>query len=483
MGRSSRLILVASLVFALFALWQAYLEYSNYSSVRSTLPTSPFDPLIGYRIGTMDTPSSSPTAIPRAIATSRGVRTAYHRNTATVTPTVVASNTPSPITEPSATPLPTHIPTASPTSPTSGETGIRFTVEPLDATWNDTVTVSWEVPNAESNIRVAFRNPHVETFFSSNAGEWGDLPPKGSRTVPLKDILGTVCQSREVVWELSLYYPFDDEPITNAVSTTVTYPDVPLSLTSISLSANPAPAHHPITLTWEGTGGTNLSWFGNSGIDNFGVDAGKHWRELRLEGASGTTSWTLNRHTPSNVYRYNYSMPGLPGICGTIALQMTCPFDYWIDEPELRLEESCPTSPPIAIPAAYQRFERGIMVWDSDLKMIHVLFDDGTNYFMSDEWQGNVITYAETPPTGLILPQQGFGNLWVTNEEVRSKLGWATTPEQGYSMTRQRVKNTYGSYFVGYAISGPIYFTLPTEQVVRVGVGEYYNGWGWTTLN
>lgn len=484
MGRSSRLILVASLVFALFALWQAYLEYSNYSSVRSTLPTQPFDPLLGYRIGTLETPSPSPTVIPRASATSRGERASYHRNTATAT--TEASPTPLPTLRPTTTPSPTPLPTTvpSPSPQPSDDGSIRFTVEPPNATWNDTVTVSWEVPNLEGSLVIKYYNPALETFAFRNVGEWYGLSSKGSQTVVLKELFGGSCQSKEVVWEL-YYFPDETALATAPVTTTIAYPDVPVSLTSIGLTPNPVPAHHPITLTWEGIGGTKLDWYGVPRLDTFGATVGKHWQELRLTGNSGSTSWVLERHAPQRMFSYIYGTPGLPGICGTVELEMTCPFDDWYDEPELRTPESCPTSAPISIPAAYQTFEHGVMVWDGDLKTIHILYEDGSSEYWLDGWIGQPVTYPEIPPESLLLPQQGFGHLWVGYEEIRSKLGWATAPEQGYTMTRQQVKNEISTYW--YATVGHIYFTLPNGQVVRSYMSDYtglMNGAGeWVYLN
>lgn len=484
MGRSSRLILVASLVFALFALWQAYLEYSNYSSVRSTLPIQPFDPLIGYRLGTLETPSPGTTVIPRASATSRGVRTAYHRNTATST-VEVATPFPTlhPTTTPTTTPLPTTIPSPLP-QPTS-DGAIRFTIEPQVASWNDTVTISWEVPESIENPIIYHSNGIAPSTMLGWRNGWYELPRTGSRTVALKEIVGTSCQSNTVVWELGSFQA-EGEVIMEQVTTTISYPDVPLSLTSISLSPNPAPAHHPVTLTWEGIGGTNLDWYGNPRIDDFGATVGKHWQELRLTDSSGNTSWILNNHALTNTYTYRYSAPNLPGICGTVELEMTCPFDYWYDEPELRTAESCPTSVPISIPAAYQTFEYGVMVWDGELKTIHILYEDGSSEYWLDGWTGQPITYPEIPPEGLLLPQQGFGHLWVNNGgEIREKLGWATALEQGYTMTRQQVKNEISTYW--QVTVGHIYFTLPHGQVVRSYMSDYtglMNGRGeWLYLN
>jgi hypothetical protein len=474
MSMPVRLTIVLTLFLALFALWRAQVEYANYSTVLSTIPLHADDPLVVYEIGRLETATAAVTSTPLAThtATPAGIQTVFRPTTATVAalPSKVPSFTPLPAS--TATPAPTLTP--SPRPPDEEADEFYLTLDTLSANWDDRITVSWNVPDTTTSTAIHYWNEHLGyTLLSGTKGGWLDLAGEGSRTVPIMELLGTQCQSRFLVLELEAYQP-DGERLTERVTATIAYPGVPLALTSISVSPNPAPAYRSVTLTWEGQGGANMNWIGNSGIDDFGVDAAKHWRELRLSGASGTISWLLNRHALTNTYQYSYGTPRLPAICDTIDLQMTCPHTYWYDEPEQRTEASCPTSAPVTIPGAYQTFEQGVMVWDSDLKMIHILYHDGTSERHPDYWNGEPITYPETPPPGLLLPQQGFGYLWSNADFIPERLGWATAPEQGYMMTLQQVKNEIGGYLSNYEIRGPIYFSLPDGRVVRsFGAWQY----------
>lgn len=467
MGLSSRLLFVASLVFALFALWQARVEYLNYSSVLSTIPINGFDPSVLYEIASITTPTRQATTAPLPTSTLRGERTAFRLPI--VTPMLTHVPSPSPIPPTPSNPTPSKSPTPPTPSPTAQPTeGISFTIEPRNATWRDTVTISWKVSSEASGVSLIYRKPTIGSFAFMGGGDgWYELPTEGTRTVSLQELFGTGCQTPTVEWELTAYQA-DGDFLQEKLTSTISYADVPLALSSVSLSPHPAPAYAPVSMTWVGTGGSTFNWYGHSGIDEFGVDAGKHWRELRLTGSSGTASWVLYQHTARTEYGYRYGAPGLPSICGTVSLEMSCPYAYWFDEPAERMAESCPTSLPVTIPAAYQRFEHGVMVWDSGLKEIHILYDDGSNFNSEDYWLGGDITYPETPPFGMYLPQRGFGSVWVNNPAIQEKLGWATAPEQSYITTRQEVKNGRGDYLSGYEIYGPVYFTMPDGRAVRV---------------
>jgi hypothetical protein len=85
--------------------------------------------------------------------------------------------------------------------------------------------------------------------------------------------------------------------------------------------------------------------------------------------------------------------------------------------------------------AARQEFVRGTMIWRGDIGTIYVIGRDG-------RWEAYADTFAEgepeldpslVPPTGLYQPIRGFGKLWRSNQEVRERMGWALSKEQGYN--------------------------------------------------
>ena len=64
------------------------------------------------------------------------------------------------------------------------------------------------------------------------------------------------------------------------------------------------------------------------------------------------------------------------------------------------------------------------------------------------------------------MPVSGFGRVWGNIPEIRSRLGWATAPEQGYTMRVQRVEVTPSIYVL-------YYLTLPDGRVVGTGFGQW----------
>ena len=94
--------------------------------------------------------------------------------------------------------------------------------------------------------------------------------------------------------------------------------------------------------------------------------------------------------------------------------------------------------------AAYQRYERGFMIWRADTGAVLVFTGSqgGQTYEFAESDYGtrpdNTITNV---PAGFIVPISGFGKVWGNHDFVRDQLGWATGPEQAYEMTIE----SYGS--------------------------------------
>ncbi|MBN1286134.1 MAG: hypothetical protein JXB47_12120 [Anaerolineae bacterium] len=123
----------------------------------------------------------------------------------------------------------------------------------------------------------------------------------------------------------------------------------------------------------------------------------------------------------------------------------------------------CVVEPAASAEAAYQTFEYGAMVWYGATNSIYMLLNGGTGARFVDTWDGtSAITWDETPPDGLMLPARGFGWLWTQNAGVRDAAGWATAPEQGYTIQMQRgvVANNTPEQYV-------LYFTTPDGRTIR----------------
>jgi hypothetical protein len=97
------------------------------------------------------------------------------------------------------------------------------------------------------------------------------------------------------------------------------------------------------------------------------------------------------------------------------------------------IQLGCPLSDTSELFLAKQPFERGLMFWREDLRLIYVLYTDGSWGQYVDTYQEDQPPYDATivPPTGLYQPVRGFGRVWREEEGVRENLGWATSEEQG----------------------------------------------------
>ena len=93
----------------------------------------------------------------------------------------------------------------------------------------------------------------------------------------------------------------------------------------------------------------------------------------------------------------------------------------------------CPLADASQLFLAKQPFERGLMFWREDLRLIYVLYADGSWSRYMDTYREDQPSYDETivPPAGLYQPVRGFGRVWREEEGVREGLGWATAGEQG----------------------------------------------------
>lgn len=92
----------------------------------------------------------------------------------------------------------------------------------------------------------------------------------------------------------------------------------------------------------------------------------------------------------------------------------------------------CPTAPTAIVWAAYERFERGAMLWRSDTNLTYILYNDGTWELSNLAWDGREIPTRGEPPPGLYRPERGFGYVWGMRDDVFARLGWATMPEKGF---------------------------------------------------
>ncbi len=110
----------------------------------------------------------------------------------------------------------------------------------------------------------------------------------------------------------------------------------------------------------------------------------------------------------------------------------------------------CPPETHAPLYIAQQDFEHGFMFWISTQKTIWVLIDDPNNPAQGT-WQSYPDTFQdgepETDPTlnppsaNLYQPRRGFGKLWRNTPDLKSQLGWGTTPEFNLTTSYSYIPN------------------------------------------
>jgi anti-sigma factor RsiW len=80
-----------------------------------------------------------------------------------------------------------------------------------------------------------------------------------------------------------------------------------------------------------------------------------------------------------------------------------------------------------------QSFQGGLAIWRSDTREIYVLQRDGNTWSVHpDTWRpGDRISVDVPPPPGALVPAAGFGTVWRSRPEIKSRLGWAVYEPRG----------------------------------------------------
>ncbi|MCB8959145.1 MAG: hypothetical protein H6651_02445 [Ardenticatenales bacterium] len=218
-----------------------------------------------------------------------------------------------------------------------------------------------------------------------------------------------------------------------------------------------------IILSWGTSGATQVTlwWLVPTG------QLGEFW-EVPL---NGSFTYTI-RDTERNATNFMLTATNAAGnhTNVTLAVTLRCTGEWFIANPP----DICPYNPPLASQAAEQPFENGFMLWIAELDQIVVLFADGLSphyAIFTDEWNEGDPEIDPTlePPPGLYQPVRGFGLVWREGYgDVRSRLGWATQPEQAYSTLYQQT--SYWKYNETYirALNGGVWY-LKAER----------SGWEW----
>ncbi len=139
--------------------------------------------------------------------------------------------------------------------------------------------------------------------------------------------------------------------------------------------------------------------------------------------------------------------PGQPASASTRLVQA----EFTVD-----VQAPPPPDQTISVYSAFQQYEHGFMLWRSDNGSIDVFYGSGSASLYPATSFGNLPDNPYTNvPSGKVRPINGFGRVWGNFSAVRTSLGWATAPEQGFNST------------LVISRGAPISFTLPDGRVVH----------------
>jgi hypothetical protein len=80
-----------------------------------------------------------------------------------------------------------------------------------------------------------------------------------------------------------------------------------------------------------------------------------------------------------------------------------------------------------------QSFQGGLAIRRSDTREIYVLRREGNTWSVhQDTWRpGDRISVESAPPPGAMVPAAGFGSIWRSTPEIKTRLGWAVYEPRG----------------------------------------------------
>lgn len=129
--------------------------------------------------------------------------------------------------------------------------------------------------------------------------------------------------------------------------------------------------------------------------------------------------------------------------------------------------QACPSAPALAVFAAWQPFQGGIMLWFSDTRQIWVMTNaDHRVQVFDDTYQEGEPGPNVAAPEGLVTPTRGFGKIWEQIGGAESALGWALASESGFDSARQPASlRSYTTYIQGPGVDIYAVTVIPQLEV------------------
>ena len=137
--------------------------------------------------------------------------------------------------------------------------------------------------------------------------------------------------------------------------------------------------------------------------------------------------------------------PNVPSLAAALATQGVAPAmpqpigRLFSARQSLREQLGAPLPGSRTVTILEQSFQGGLAIWRSDTREIYVMRRQGGTWsrYQDQSRPGEQIAIDAAPPPGALVPTGGFGTLWRTRPEVKSRLGWAVYEPRGSGGTIQ----------------------------------------------
>lgn len=254
-------------------------------------------------------------------------------------------------------------------------------------------------------------------------------------------------------------------------------------VTSAIASPNPVKRGEPLNITWTATNASAVAIYQlsyNASTNTWSRASSEPY--ANAQPASGTYRYFLATEERSAL-RFEVIALGLDGHTTASALtniaEIYCEPAYYTT---LGSYDGFCGMAQQETQAAYQKFEHGAMVWLNYFDIIIVVYDQGGWATFPDQYtEGDVINVGE-PPAGLIAPHRGFGELWITNPQVKEGLGWATSIETAYSAHYQFFQSLRDPSLDFINLG---WFDTSVVRLYAAGVKAWFPAYGpsWSVMN
>lgn len=164
-----------------------------------------------------------------------------------------------------------------------------------------------------------------------------------------------------------------------------------------------------------------------------------------------------------------------------VAALPTCPFkltggfgNLWRTNDDVRSALKCPAQAELAGYSVEQLFDGGRMYYREEGHRFWI-FDGNT----SGRWREYEDVYetdpdpTDPPPEGKFAAAGGFGKLWQKYASIRKALGWATTPQQGFTGALQAFEGGLMLFVPGIHDHGKQIYVLNNNGTFQVYADAY----------